>query len=37
MPNTRFIIPPAVHPQRGYSHVVEATGPGRIVPFGQTR
>jgi enamine deaminase RidA (YjgF/YER057c/UK114 family) len=31
MPNTRFLNPPAIHPPRGYSHVVEATGPGRIV------
>src|ERR1043166_2698201 len=31
MPNTRFINPPNIHPPRGYTHVVEATGPGRIV------
>jgi enamine deaminase RidA (YjgF/YER057c/UK114 family) len=31
MPKTRHINPPNVHPPRGYTHVVEATGPGRIV------
>jgi enamine deaminase RidA (YjgF/YER057c/UK114 family) len=31
MPSTRFINPPNIHPPRGYTHVVEATGPGRIV------
>jgi enamine deaminase RidA (YjgF/YER057c/UK114 family) len=31
MPNTRFINPPNIHAPRGYTHVVEATGPGRIV------
>jgi enamine deaminase RidA (YjgF/YER057c/UK114 family) len=31
MPNTRHINPPNIHPPRGYTHVVEATGPGRIV------
>ena len=31
MPNTRFVNPPNIHPPRGYTHVVEATGPGRIV------
>src|ERR1700724_1249973 len=31
MPNTRHITPPNIHPPRGYTHVVEATGPGRIV------
>src|ERR1043166_5364425 len=31
MPNTRFINPPNIHPPRGYTHVVDATGPGRIV------
>src|SRR5262249_50821814 len=31
MPNTRFINPPAISKPPGYTHVVEITGPGRIV------
>jgi enamine deaminase RidA (YjgF/YER057c/UK114 family) len=31
MPSTRFVNPPNIHPPRGYTHAVEATGPGRIV------
>jgi len=31
MPKTRFLNPPTIHAPRGYTHVVEATGPGRIV------
>ena len=31
MPNTRFLNPNTIHAPRGYTHVVEATGPGRIV------
>jgi len=31
MPNTRFINPSNIHPPLGYTHVVEATGPGHIV------
>src|ERR1700746_3512235 len=31
MPKTRHINPPNIHPPRGYTHIVEATGPGRIV------
>jgi enamine deaminase RidA (YjgF/YER057c/UK114 family) len=31
MPNTRFINPPAIAKPPGYTHVVEVTGPGRIV------
>ena len=29
--NTRFMNPPAIAKPGGYSHVVEITGPGRIV------
>jgi len=29
--NLRFMNPPAIAKPGGYSHVVEATGPGRIV------
>ena len=29
--NTRFMNPPAIAKSGGYSHVVEITGPGRIV------
>ena len=29
--NTRFINPASMHKPPGYTHVVEATGPGRIV------
>jgi enamine deaminase RidA (YjgF/YER057c/UK114 family) len=31
MANMRFINPASIHAPRGYTHVVEATGPGRIV------
>src|SRR5271157_2236375 len=31
MPSMRFINPASIHAPRGYTHVVEATGPGRIV------
>ena len=31
MSQTRFINPDALSKPPGYSHVVEATGPGRIV------
>jgi enamine deaminase RidA (YjgF/YER057c/UK114 family) len=31
MSNTRFINPPAISKPPGYTHVVEVTGPGRIV------
>jgi len=31
MPVHRFLNPPTVHAPRGYSHVVEATGPGRTI------
>ena len=31
MSNTRFINPPAIAKPPGYTHVVEVTGPGRIV------
>lgn len=31
MANMRFINPANIHPPRGYTHVVEATAPGRIV------
>ena len=31
MPVHRFQNPPTIHAPRGYSHVVEATGPGRII------
>jgi enamine deaminase RidA (YjgF/YER057c/UK114 family) len=31
MANMRFINPANIHAPRGYTHVVEATGPGRIV------
>jgi len=31
MSNTRFINPPAISKPPGYTHVVEITGPGRIV------
>jgi enamine deaminase RidA (YjgF/YER057c/UK114 family) len=31
MPITRFINPPAIAKPPGYTHVVEITGPGRIV------
>jgi enamine deaminase RidA (YjgF/YER057c/UK114 family) len=31
MPNTRFINPPTIAKPPGYTHVVEVTGPGRIV------
>ena len=31
MANTRFINPPAIGKPPGYTHVVEVTGPGRIV------
>jgi enamine deaminase RidA (YjgF/YER057c/UK114 family) len=34
MPTTvRRLNPPAIHTPPGYSHVVEVTGPGRIVYF----
>jgi enamine deaminase RidA (YjgF/YER057c/UK114 family) len=31
MANTRFINPPAIAKPPGYTHVVEITGPGKIV------
>src|SRR5262249_47718285 len=31
MSNTRFINPPAIAKPPGYTHVVEVTGPARIV------
>ena len=31
MANVRFINPASMHKPPGYTHVVEATGPGRIV------
>ena len=31
MPVHRFLNPPTIHAPRGYSHVVEATGPGRTI------
>jgi enamine deaminase RidA (YjgF/YER057c/UK114 family) len=31
MSNTRFINPPTIAKPPGYTHVVEVTGPGRIV------
>ena len=31
MANTRFINPPTISKPPGYTHVVEVTGPGRIV------
>lgn len=31
MPDLRFLNPTTMPPTRGYTHVVEATGPGRIV------
>src|SRR5262245_65071026 len=31
MPNTRFINPPTIAKPPGYTHVVEITGPARIV------
>ena len=30
-PNLRFINPPTMSKPPGYTHVIEATGPGRIV------
>jgi enamine deaminase RidA (YjgF/YER057c/UK114 family) len=30
-PSLRFINPPTIAAPRGYSHVVEVTGPGRII------
>lgn len=30
-PRPRFINPPKMHQPRGYTHVVEVTGPGRTV------
>lgn len=31
MPVHRFQNPPTIHPPRGYTHVVEALAPGRII------